>query len=51
MQKKLFRFEKKVVLGNTLTLKISPNVLGNFEEIWGNPGKIPHIGCKVLRVK
>ena len=50
MQKKSFRFEKKVCIGNTLSLDTSSEFLGNFEGIWGNPGEIPHIGRKTLGV-
>ena len=50
MQKKLFRFDKKVCVGNTLSLDTSSKFLGNFEGILGNPGEIPHIGRKTLGV-
>ena len=54
MQNKLFRFDKKVCVGNTLNLDICPEFWGNFEGICGNPGEILHIGRKtfgVYRVK
>ena len=50
MQKKSFRFDKKVCVGNTLSLDTSSKFLGNFEGILGNPGEIPHIGRKTLGV-
>ena len=50
VQKKLICFDKKLVRRNTLTLKISPNVWGNFEGILGNPGEIPHDGYRVRGV-
>ena len=43
MQNNSFRFEKKVCAGDTLNLVICSKFGGNFEEIWGNPGEIPHI--------
>ena len=24
--------------------------VGGFEGFWGNPGEIPHIGCRILGV-
>ena len=50
MQKKSFRFGKKVCIGSTLNLGICSKCWGNFEGIWGNPGEIPHIGRKTLGV-
>ena len=47
MQKRLLRFDKKVILGKTLNLNICSNVCVNFERILGNPGEIPHIGWKI----
>ena len=46
MQKKSFRFGKKVCIGSTLNLGVCPKFWGNSEGIWGNPGEIPHIGRK-----
>ena len=50
MQKKSFRFDKKVCVGNALSLDTSSKLLGNFEGILGNPGEISHIGRKTLGV-
>ena len=50
MQKKSFRFGKKVCIGSTLNLGICSKFWGNFEGILGNPGEIPHIGRKTLGV-
>ena len=50
VQKKLICFDKKLVSRNTLTLKISSNVWGNFEGILGNPGEVPHAECRVCGV-
>ena len=50
VQKKLICFDKKLVRRNTLTLKISLNVWGNFEGILGNPGEIPRAGYRVRGV-
>ena len=50
MQKKSFRFGKKVCIGSTLNLGICSKCWGNFEGILGNPGEIPHIGRKTLGV-
>ena len=50
MQKKSFRFVKKVCVGSTLNLDICSIFWGNFEGILGNPGEIPHIGRKTLGV-
>ena len=50
MQKKSFRFDKKVCVGKTLNLGICSKFQGNFEGILGNPWKIPHIGWKTLGV-
>ena len=50
MQKKSFRFGKKVCVGSTLNLSICSIFWGNFEGILGNPGEIPHIGRKTLGV-
>ena len=47
MQKKLFIFDKKVVLGKTLNMNICSKVGGHFEE---SPGEIPHIGWKIRGV-
>ena len=47
---KSFLFDKKVCVGNTLSLDTSSKFLGNFEGILGNPGEIPHIGRKTLGV-
>ena len=44
------RFGKKVCVGSTLNLGICSIFWGNFEEILGNPGEIPHIGRKTLGV-
>ena len=44
MQKKSFRFDKKVCVGENFNLGICSKFGGNFEGILGNPGKIPHIG-------
>ena len=48
--KEINLFDKKLVRRNTLTLKISSNVWGNFEGIWGNPGEILHAGYRVRGV-
>ena len=50
MQKKSFRFDKKVCVGKNLNLGICSKFWGNFEGILGNPGEIPHIGWKTLGV-
>ena len=50
MQKKSFRFDKKVCIGRNLNLGICSKFGGNFEGILGNPGEIPHIGWKTLGV-
>ena len=50
MQKKSFRFDKKVCVGNTLNLGICSKSGGNFEGILGNPREIPHFGWKNLGV-
>ena len=50
IQKKLFRFDKYVGLGTTLTLKVCSKGQGNFEGILGNPGEIRHIGCRTSGV-
>ena len=50
MQKKSFRFVKKVCVGKNLNLGICSEFGGNFEGILGNPGEIPHIGWKTLGV-
>ena len=50
MQKKSFRFGKKVCIGSTLNVGICSIFWGNFEGILGNPGEIPHIGRKTLGV-
>ena len=50
MQKKSFRFDKKICVGKTLNVDICSKIWGNFEGIWGNPGEIPHNGCKTLGV-
>ena len=47
VQQELIRFDKKLVRGNNFTLKISSNVWGNSGGILGNPGEIPHAGCRV----
>ena len=47
---KSFRFDKKVCVNNTLNVDICSKFGGNFEEILGNPGEIPHIGWKTLGV-
>ena len=52
MQRKLFHFDKMhIVLCKTLNWNISSKVGGNFGGILGNPGEIPHIGCKILGSK
>ena len=50
MQKKSFRFDKKVCVGKNLNLGICSKFGGNFEGILGNPGEIPHIGWNTLGV-
>ena len=50
VQKKLICFDKKLVRRNPFTLKIRSNVWENFEGILGNPGEIPHAGCRVRGV-
>ena len=50
MQKKSFRFDKKVCVGKNLNLGICSKFEGNFEGILRNPGEIPHIGWKTLGV-
>ena len=50
VQNKLICFDKKLVHRNTLTLKISLNVWGNFEGILGNPGEIACAGYRVRAV-
>ena len=50
MQKKSFRFDKQVVLGEVLNLNVCSNVLGNFEGICGHSGEIWHIGWKIRGV-
>ena len=37
-------------MGKTLSLDIISKFWGNFKGIWGNPGEIPHVGCKVCGV-
>ena len=49
MQKKSFPFDEWIVLYTTLNINICSKVGGNFEGILGNPGEIPHIGCRILR--
>ena len=51
MQKKSFPFDKWIVLYTTLNINICSKVGGNFEGILGNPGEIPHIGCRILGSK
>ena len=49
MQKKSFRFDKKVCVGKNMNLGICSKFGGgNFEGILGNPGEIPHIGWKTV---
>ena len=49
MQKKSFRFDIKICVGKTLNVDICSKFWGNFKEILGNPGVIPHIGWKTHR--
>ena len=51
MQKKSFRFDKKVFLGGTLNLDISSKFWGNFKGFWGNPGKYRMLDVKSVGSK
>ena len=46
VQKK-FYFDKYVVLGTTLTLKVCSKGRENFVGILRNPGEIPPFGCRI----
>ena len=37
-------------VGTTLNMDSCSIFWGNLEGIWGNPGEIPHIGWKIVRV-
>ena len=50
IQKKSFRFDKKVCVGRAFDLDIRFKFWGNFEGILGNPGEIPHIEWKIRGV-
>ena len=50
MQETSFRFNKWIVLCTTLNTHIYSTVGGNFEGIWGNPGGMTHIGCRIFGV-
>ena len=51
IQKRSYRFDEQVFLGETLNLSMCSQFLGNFEENSGNHGEIPHTGYKFMGSK